>query len=66
MTSDGPLDSLYKESKPNAIREEYTVYVVERGMLTKKTAVRTWTDKGDYNDSTHFIPLIEVKNDDIK
>ena len=61
MTNEGPMKSHIERSKEGVIKAEYITYTVKDGILVKDTSVRHYHKNGDYNDSYHNEPLVEVK-----
>ena len=57
----GPMKEYIERSKEGVIKAEYTTYTVKDGMLVKDTSIRQYRKNGDYNDSYHNEPLVEVK-----
>ena len=57
----GPMKEHIERSKEGVIKAEYTTYTVKDGMLVKDTSIRQYRKDGDYNDSYHNEPLVEVK-----
>ena len=57
----GPMKEHIERSKEGVIKEEYTTYTVKDGVLVKDTSIRQYHKNGDYTDSYHNEPLMEVK-----
>ena len=57
----GPMKEHIERSKEGVIKAEYTTYTVKDGMLVKDTSIRQYRKNGDYNDSYHNEPLVEVE-----
>ena len=58
---EGPMKEHIARSKEGVIKAEYTTYTVKDGVLVKDTSIRHYHKNGDYYDSYHNEPLVEIK-----
>jgi len=56
----GPFASALKGDNENVVRRELITYKHKDGLIIKEIAVRTYTAKGDYNDSVISSPITNV------
>jgi len=63
VLEEGPLKSAFERSTEGVVKQEFITYVVKGNQLVKETVIRKFQSKGDYVDSIHYEPLVEVKDE---
>lgn len=58
--AEGPFVDALRADDDNVVRRELITYKHKNGIVVKETATRTYTAKGDYNDSVASIPITNV------
>lgn len=56
----GPFATALQGDNENVVRRELITYKHKDGLIVKETAIRTYTAKGDYNDSVTTSPITNV------
>ena len=56
-TGDGPFKSAFDVDTEGVIRREIVTYRMQKGMMRKEIATRTYFQNEDYNDGIAVIPL---------
>ena len=59
MTINGPFKDAFDADNAGVVRRKIITYRIREGMMVKETAVRTYYQDGDYQDSSSSMPLVE-------
>ena len=63
---EGPFKSSFETSTKGDLYQELITYKINlNGMLTKETVTRRFKHDGNYHDTSHHLPLIQIKDNEI-